>query len=212
MEDLWRIVQSMQAGGAARGRAHRHRRHQGGRRGKGDGIFINTTGIGVIRRGRAHLAPARRSRRRGADQRRDRRARHRHHVGARGAGVRDRAAERFGAAARPGGADAGRRRASRSTCCATRRAAAWPARSTRSPRRRSVGIRLDETQHSRRRCGARGVRDPGARSALRGQRGQVPGHRGAGRRGGRAGDDARRIRWARRRRSSARWWRITRAR
>ena len=38
------------------------------------------------------------------------------------------AAQRLGAAARPGGRDAGRPAATPCTCCATRRAAAWPAR------------------------------------------------------------------------------------
>ena len=109
-------------------------------RGKGDGIFINTTGIGVVARGRRHRPAPRAARRRGAAQRAHRRPRHRDHVGARGARVRDRRIESDSRRAqRP------RRRAARRggrpacTCCATRRAAGWPARSTRSPSRRSVG-------------------------------------------------------------------------
>ena len=56
-------------------------------RGKGDKIFINTSGIGVIPNG-VNIHPGRRTGwRQNHHQRTDRRAWHRHHVGARRVGI-----------------------------------------------------------------------------------------------------------------------------
>ena len=69
------------------------------------------------------------------------------------------------------GASAARRASGpRCTCCATRRAAASRARSTRSPPRRGVGIVLDEAALPVPAGRRRRLRDAGARSAVRGQR------------------------------------------
>ena len=56
------------------------------------------------------------------------------------------------------------------TCCATRPAAAWRARSTRSPRRRASASVLEEAALPVPGRRARGLRDARARPALRGQR------------------------------------------
>ena len=56
-------------------------------RGKGDGVFINTAGHRAGAAGHRHLARPRRARRRDPGQRRPGPARHRHHVGPRGAGA-----------------------------------------------------------------------------------------------------------------------------
>jgi hydrogenase expression/formation protein HypE len=58
MEELWRIVQSMGAAAAAAGVPIVTGDTKVVDRGKGDGIFINTTGIGVIRDG-VEIAPTR---------------------------------------------------------------------------------------------------------------------------------------------------------
>ena len=68
-------------------------------RGKGDGVFITTSGIGLVPEGRRSVDPQRPARRPHPRLGHPRRPRHRHHVGARGAGVRDRAGKRHGAAA-----------------------------------------------------------------------------------------------------------------
>ena len=95
-------------------------------RGKGDQVFITTTGIGLVPEGRCAVDPHRPARRPHPGLGHDRRSRHRHHVGARGDRVRDRAGKRHRPAARP---DARRcsRPARRSAACATRRAAGCPA-------------------------------------------------------------------------------------
>ncbi len=67
-------------------------------RGKGDGVFITTTGVGDRARGPLAFdqrGPARRPHRGLGD---DRRPWHRHHVGSRGNRVRDRAGKRHGPA------------------------------------------------------------------------------------------------------------------
>ena len=109
--------------------------------GSGDGVFINTAGIGLVADG-VDIRPERaRARRRRARQRRHRRARRRGDELPRGPRVRHHGRERHRPAARPG-----RRRCWRpaptSTCCATRPAAASRPRSTRSPGRAEVGIEL----------------------------------------------------------------------
>ncbi len=63
-------------------------------RGKGDGVFITTSGIGLVPEGRVAVDPQRPARRSHPRFGNARRSRHRHHVGARGAGVRDGAGER----------------------------------------------------------------------------------------------------------------------
>ena len=136
MEDLWRVVDSMRRAADAAGVPVVTGDTKVVDRGKGDGVYINTTGIGVVPAG-IEIDPRRaRAGRRVLLSGADRRARHRHHVGARGARVRDPPGERLGRAARPGRRAARRGRRATSTCCATRPAAASPARSTRSPPRR----------------------------------------------------------------------------
>jgi hydrogenase expression/formation protein HypE len=58
MEELWRIVRSMQAAAAAAGVAIVTGDTKVVDRGKGDGLYINTTGIGVVRDG-IDIAPRR---------------------------------------------------------------------------------------------------------------------------------------------------------
>ena len=82
MEDLWRIVQSMGRAAHAVGVPIATGDTKVVDRGKGDGLYINTTGVGVIPAG-VHVAPLRaQAGRCGAGQWSDRSARHRHHVGA----------------------------------------------------------------------------------------------------------------------------------
>ena len=49
MDDLWRIVRSLAAAAAAAGVAVVTGDTKVVDRGKGDGVFINTTGIGLVR-------------------------------------------------------------------------------------------------------------------------------------------------------------------
>ena len=107
-------------------------------RGKGDGIYVNTSGIGRVRDG-VHVGPARaRARRRRDRVGTDRRPRHRGDGGARGHRLRDGPRLGLGAGDRPG-AGAARRRARPPTCCATRRAAGWRRLFARSRSRRGSG-------------------------------------------------------------------------
>ena len=71
-------------------------------RGKGDGVFITTTGVGVMPHGRSLSIARRPAGRPHRGLGHDRRPRHRHHVGPRGNRVRDRAGKRHGPAERPG--------------------------------------------------------------------------------------------------------------
>ena len=89
-------------------------------------------------------------------QRIHRAARHGHHVGARGTGVRERDHQRLGRALAAGRGGAERGPASACTRCATPRAAAWPRCSTRSRQAAGVGH------------GARRERDPGGCAGARG--------------------------------------------
>ena len=125
MDELWRIVQSMQA--AAR---------PGVRivtgdtkvvdRGKGDGVYINTAGIGLIPPG-SNRARARAARRSGAAQRRH--CRHGIAIMSVREGLAFETALASDSAPLHGlVAACWRLAASRCTCCVTRRAAAWPAR------------------------------------------------------------------------------------
>lgn len=58
MDELWRVVQSMQAAAAAAGVAIVTGDTKVVDRGKGDGLYVNTTGIGLVREG-VTIAPAR---------------------------------------------------------------------------------------------------------------------------------------------------------
>jgi hydrogenase expression/formation protein HypE len=58
MEDLWRVVQSMQSAAQAAGVSILTGDTKVVDRGKGDGVFINTTGLGMIRPG-IHISPHR---------------------------------------------------------------------------------------------------------------------------------------------------------
>ena len=173
-------------------------------RGKGDGVFITTTGVGVVPDGRR----PRRDRARPGDahpgQRHRRRPRRGHHVAARGPAA---SRPRSQATARPCTAWSRRCCRPRRTCtaCATRRAAGWRRRSTSWPR--SPGAASARSARPRSRCGQpveAACEIPGPGPAVRGQRGQArrdlcrrPTRRGCWR-------PCARIRWARRRRSSAR--------
>ena len=104
--DLERIAASMQQACAEAGVALVTGDTKVVDRGKGDGVFITTTGIGVVPAGPVALdrrSPARRPDR-GFGH--DRRPRHRHHVGSRGDRVRDRAGKRYRPLERPGPRDA----------------------------------------------------------------------------------------------------------
>ena len=156
METLWRIISSMKAAAAAVGVPIVTGDTKVVDRGKGDGVYINTAGIGRIADGIEISPQARPARRQGPALRRDRRARHRDPVGARRARLRSADRERLGAAARARRGASRRARRAASTCCAIRPAAASPRRSTRSPAGAGVGIRLDEAALAgrRRRCAA----------------------------------------------------------
>ncbi len=87
-------------------------------RGKGDGMFINTAGIGLVAAGHRDFARPSCTRRRHPAQRRPRPARHRHYVGPRRAPASRAAGKRLRPAGRAGRGDAGRR-APTSTASAT---------------------------------------------------------------------------------------------
>ena len=129
MDDLWRVVSLDARRGARGGRAGGHRRHQGGRPRQGGRHLHQHDGHRLDR------PTASRSARGGARpgdvvllSGGHGRARHRHHVGARGARVRNRDRERLGRAARAGGRSCSNGWGARCTCCATRPAAGWRAR------------------------------------------------------------------------------------
>ena len=87
MDELWRVVSSLARATREAGVSVVTGDTKVVERGKGDGIYINTSGIGVIPPG-IEISPDRAPARRFVvDQRPDRPARHRHHVGPRGAGV-----------------------------------------------------------------------------------------------------------------------------
>ena len=149
--------------------------------GHGDGVYVNTAGIGVVAAGRRHPAAA--GPRPGdvvivsGD------------IGVHGVAVMScreglefgtEVEQRHRAAARPGRGDA-RAPAPTCTCCATRPAAAWRPRSTRSPGPPGSGIELVERDlpipaEVRDACGA-----ARPRPAVRRQRGQAARVRAAGR-------------------------------
>ncbi len=92
--------------------------------GKGDGVFITTTGVGVIARRRERVRRSGATGRRHSDQRHPGRPRRRHHVPAREPGIRHRHRVRHCGAAPAGGGDPGGGAAT-CTCCAIRPAAGW---------------------------------------------------------------------------------------
>ncbi len=100
MDDLRRIVASMRAACDEAGVALVTGDTKVVDRGKGDGVFITTSGIGLVRRGPAAVDPRSPAGRPGAGFGNDGRSRHRHHVGSRRDRIRDRARERHGVAGR----------------------------------------------------------------------------------------------------------------
>ena len=86
--------------------------------GHGDGVYVNTAGIGLVPRRRRHPPAAGPARRRRDRQRRHRRARRGDHERARGPGVRHRGPQRLRAAERSGGRDARPVTRRTCTCCA----------------------------------------------------------------------------------------------
>ena len=90
--------------------------------GKGDGVFITTTGVGIVPSGIDISGDRARPRRRRDPERHDRRPRRRDHVAAREPDVRDDDRVGHGRAARARRGDAGRG-ARAFAACATRRAA-----------------------------------------------------------------------------------------
>jgi hydrogenase expression/formation protein HypE len=101
MDELWRIVQSMQAAAQAAGVTIVTGDTKVVDRGRGDGIYINTAGLGIIPSG-IKISPSGTPRRSGSHQRPHRHARHRRDVGTRGLGVRDDSGERRRVLAQPG--------------------------------------------------------------------------------------------------------------
>ncbi len=94
MEDFWRIVQSMRAAADEAGVQLVTGDTKVVDRGKADKIFINTAGIGVVPKG-VDIQPVRaRVGRQDHHQWPDRGPWHRHHVGARRVGIRNRDRER----------------------------------------------------------------------------------------------------------------------
>ena len=98
LADLRRIVASMRAACDEAGVALVTGDTKVVDRGKGDQVFITTSGIGLVPEGRSLSIRAARPGDRILRLGHDRRPRHRHHVGARGARVRDGAGERHGPA------------------------------------------------------------------------------------------------------------------
>ncbi len=90
MDDLWRIVQSMKQAADAAGVTIVTGDTKVVDKGKGDQIFINTSGVGIVEAPPADRAEERPSRRRGAPERRHRPSRDGGHGAARGTRVRDR--------------------------------------------------------------------------------------------------------------------------
>ena len=89
METLWRVVASMRDGAPTRPACTMVTGDtKVVDRGQGDGIFINTAGVGAIAQALAIGAGRDPCRRRGHSERRSGAARHRDHGAARGAGVR----------------------------------------------------------------------------------------------------------------------------
>ena len=201
MEDLWRIVRSMADAARAAGVSIVTGDTKVVDRGKGDGVFVNISGVGLVPAG-VEISP--------------RRARPGDVILVSGAIAQHgiaimsvREGLEFETALASDSAPLNglvatllEASASTSTSCATRRGAASPRSSTRS-RRRPASASRSPRRRSRRRGGARGVRDPRARPSLRRQRGEAPRVRrpASGRRGARR---LRAHRSARRRRSSAR--------
>ena len=82
MEALWRVAQSLQQAAAEAGVPIATGDTKVVERGKGDGVYINTSGVGLIPAGVVNRPAARRRGRSRAAQRFHRRPRHRRHVGA----------------------------------------------------------------------------------------------------------------------------------
>ena len=143
-------------------------------RGKGDGIFINTAGIGWVPRGRRDFARPRQARRRDPAERRPRPTRHGDHVGPRGASIRGGVGERLRPAGRIGRGHA-RQRSADIHCLRdlTRGGLAAALNEIALDARR--GHRDRRGGDSRGRAGGRGLRTAGPRPALRGQRGPAGG-------------------------------------
>ena len=87
METLWRVVCSMRDAAKKCGVQIVTGDTKVVDKGKGDGLFINTTGIGVIEHGQTILAAKCLARRRGDCERRFGPARHGHHGRARRTGI-----------------------------------------------------------------------------------------------------------------------------
>ncbi len=106
-DDLRRVVESMRAAAEEAGVQFVTGDTKVVNRGKGDQIFITTTGIGVIESDCQHLGGPRAPGRQDPPQRLYRRPWHGHHVPARGPGIRRRYRERLRIVERSGGCHAG---------------------------------------------------------------------------------------------------------
>jgi hydrogenase expression/formation protein HypE len=133
--DLARIVDSMASAASGCRRAGGDRRHQGRRAGKGDGVYITTTGVGVVAEGEDYAGDRARPGDRiivsgSIGEHGMAIMAQRESIGFAAAIVSDTAAlHGLIAAMRASGAAI--------RACAIRRAAAWPRRSTRSPASRA---------------------------------------------------------------------------
>ena len=90
METLWKVVTSMQQAARACGVRIITGDTKVVDKGKGDGLFINTAGVGVVEHAQTDFTRAGPARGRGAGERRYWPARHGGHGGARGIGIRKR--------------------------------------------------------------------------------------------------------------------------
>ena len=108
LADLKRIVDSMAAASREAGVPIVTGDTKVVEQGKGDGVFITTTGVGVVADGRRHLGRPRAPGRPGPRQRHDGRPRRRDHVAAREPHLRDDDRARHRGAARAGRGDGGR--------------------------------------------------------------------------------------------------------
>ncbi len=179
-------------------------------KGHGDGIYINTSGIGVIPAG-VDIGPA--NARPGdarAGQRDNGRPRDRHHVGARRPDLPDRDPVRYRPVEWAGGGDDGSRRLRKSAADPLPAGChAWRAggRAERTGRFFQSGHRIRRAQSAAAAGSQRGLRDARPGPVLRGQRGETGGDRAGRSRPKQVLAAMRSTNMAKEPPSSARWWR-----
>ena len=172
LADLQRIVESMAAAAREAGVPVVTGDTKVVERGKGDGVFITTTGVGVVPAGVDISGDRARPGRRDPRQRNDRRPRRGDHVAAR---EPRRSRRRSGPTRRRCTASSRRwsRRCPASTACAIPTRGGLATTLNELARQSGCGMVIAEKRDSGARARSRGVRIPRPRSALRRQRGQA---------------------------------------